>query len=201
MTVFMLFINYADVTCKVEILFLLLKKLTLMNFQTMNKQRKFVLIAAAAGIISMFLPWISISMFGASESVNGMHDKGILVFICFAASGIIAYLGDQTKNLDKTMWTVTLLAGVIALLFTIWFYSQATGSIMGSSLIGFGVYIAGLASIGIIAAAYMFRSPTDNIKDGFNSIKKDLENKLGNTGNTNTGTTTRDDTHTPNPPL
>ena len=31
-----------------------------MNFQTMNKQRKFVLIAAAVGVISMFLPWISI---------------------------------------------------------------------------------------------------------------------------------------------
>ena len=33
-----------------------------MNFQTMNKQRKFVLIAAAIGVISMFLPWISISI-------------------------------------------------------------------------------------------------------------------------------------------
>ena len=85
-----------------------------MNFQTMNKQRKFVLIAAAIGVISMFLPWISVSVLGYSQSVNGMHDKGILVFLCFAASGIIAYLGDQTKNLDKTMWTVTLLAGAIA---------------------------------------------------------------------------------------
>ena len=159
----------------------------------MNKQRKFVLIAAAVGVISMFLPWVSISMFGASESVNGMHDKGILVFICFAASGIIAYMGDQTKNLDKTMWTVTLLAGAIALLFIIWFYSEATGSIMGSSLIGFGVYIAGIASLGILAAAYMFRSPTDNIKDGFNSVKKDIESKMNSSGNTNSG----DDTNKP----
>lgn len=37
-----------------------------MNFQTMNKQRKFVLIPAAAGIISMFLPWVRISVFGFS---------------------------------------------------------------------------------------------------------------------------------------
>lgn len=155
-----------------------------MNFQTMSKQRKFVLISAAVGFISMFLPWISVSMMGYSQSVNGMHDKGILVFLCFVASGVIAYLGDQTKNLDKTMWAVTLLAGAIALLFTIWFYSQASGSILGSSFIGFGVYIAAIASIGILASAYMFRSPTDNLKDGFNSMKKDIEGKIGNTGNT-----------------
>ncbi len=152
-----------------------------MNFQTMSKQRKFVLISAAVGFISMFLPWMSVSMLGYSQSVNGMHDKGILIFLCFVASGGIAYLGDQTKNLDKTMWAVTLLAGAIALIFTIWYYSEASGSIMGTSFIGFGVYIAAIASIGILASAYMFRSPNDNLKDGFNSMKKDIESKIGNT--------------------
>lgn len=155
-----------------------------MNFQTMNKQRKFVLISAAVGFISMFLPWVSISMLGYSQSVNGMHDKGILVFICFVVSGVIAYLGDQTKNLDKTMWSVTLLAGAIALLVIIWFYSQISSSFMGSSMTGFGIYISALAAIGILASAYMFRSPGDNIKDGFNSMKNDIESKIGNTGNT-----------------
>ena len=152
-----------------------------MNFQTMNKQRKFVLISAAVGFISMFLPWVSVSMLGYSQSVNGMHGKGTLVFICFVVSGVIAWLGDQTKNLDKTMWTVTLLAGAIALLFTILFYSDASGSVMGSAFIGFGVYIAAIASIGILASAYLFRSPTDNLKDGFNSVKNDIESKIGNT--------------------
>ena len=167
-----------------------------MNFQTMSKQRKFVLISSAVGFISMFLPWISISMFGYSQSVNGMHDKGIIVFICFVASGVIAYLGDQTKNLEKTMWTVTLLAGAIALLFIIWFYSQATGSVMGASMVGFGIYIAALASIGILVSAYMFRSPTDNIKDGFDSLKKEIENKIGS----NTGSGTPPPPPPPTPP-
>ncbi|MDP4283281.1 MAG: hypothetical protein Q8891_02580 [Bacteroidota bacterium] len=153
-----------------------------MNFQTMSKQRKFVLISAAIGFISMFLPWVSISMFGYSQSVNGMHGKGIIVFLCFVTSGVIAYSGDQTKNLEKTMWTVALLSGAVALLFIIWFYSQANGSIMGVSMIGFGMYIAALASIGILVSTYIFKSPTDNIKDGFDSLKKDVENKIGNTG-------------------
>ena len=92
-----------------------------MNFQTMSKQRKFILIAAAAGIISMFLPWVSISLFGYTQSVNGMHDIGILVFLCFLASAAIAYLGDQTKNLDKNMWGIVLAAGAIAILSIIYF--------------------------------------------------------------------------------
>ncbi len=178
-----------------------------MNFQTMSKQRKFVLIAAAVGVVSMFMPWISLSVLGFSQTVNGMHDKGILVFLCFAASGIIAYLGDQTKNLDKTMWAVTLIAGALALLMVIWFYFQATGdgNVFGGSFIGFGLYISGIAALGILIAAYMFRSPTDNIKDGFNSIKKDLETKMHNTGNTAGNITNRDETinnpGNPTPPL
>lgn len=176
-----------------------------MNFQTMNKQRKFVLIASAIGIISMFLPWISVSVFGYSQSVNGMHDKGILVFLCFAASGIIAYLGDQTKNLDKTMWGITLIAGALALLLIIWFYFQASDSYMGASFVGFGLYISALASLGILISAYVFRSPTDNLKDTFNTMKKNIESKINTENKTTTSTTTTDNgssniTNT-NPPL
>ena len=116
-----------------------------MNFQTMNKQRKFVLIAAAVGIISMFLPWISFFGF----SINGMHGSGIVVFLCFAVSGIIALLGDQTKNLEKTMWGITLIAGAIALLIILYFLidsgnNNPFGSVTGFS---FGFYLSGLAAI------------------------------------------------------
>ena len=155
-----------------------------MNFQTMNKQRKFVLIAAAIGIISMFLPWISFFGF----NINGMHGSGILVFLCFVVSGIIALPGDQTKNLDKTMWGITLIAGAIALLIILYFLIDSSGqsNIFGSVTgFGFGFYLSGLAAIGILASAYLFRSPTDNLKDSFNGLKKNLENKMGNTGRYN----------------
>ncbi len=155
-----------------------------MNFNLMSKQRKFLLISSAVGFISMFLPWVSISMFGYTQSANGMHKEGIIVFICFVVAGIIAYIDDQKKNLDKTMWTVTLLAGVIALLFTFWYYSEITNSLMGSAFVGFGLYIAAIAAIGIMVSAYLFKTPTDNLKEGFDSLKEGLKNKLGNTGNT-----------------
>ncbi len=149
-----------------------------MNFQTMNKQRKFVLIFAAAGVISMFLPWIPVSLFGYSQTQNGMHDVGVLTFLCFVVISVITYLGDQSKNFDKTMWPVVLIAGTVAILSIIWFYSKANDSIMGSSLIGFGLYIAAIAAIGILASAYMFRSATDNLKDSFTNLKNELENKI-----------------------
>lgn len=162
-----------------------------MNFQTMNKQRKLVLVAAAVGIISMFLPWISISLFGYTQNENGMHGIGVLIFICFLASAGLAYLGDQTKNLDRSSWGIVLAAGAIALISTISFYFKASDSIMGNSLVGFGLYIGGLASIGVLAAAYIFRSPDDSLKDTFDSVKKNIESKMNSQANSATkgGTT------------
>jgi hypothetical protein len=53
-----------------------------MDFKTMSKQRKFILIASSVGIIAMFLPWIDVIMINQ----NGLHGKGIVVFLCFIAS-------------------------------------------------------------------------------------------------------------------
>jgi hypothetical protein len=120
-----------------------------------------------------------------------MHDKEIIVFLCFVVAGIIAYIGNQTVNLDKTKWTVTLIAGALALLFIIWFYSQANSTIMGPSLVGYGLYLAAIAAIGILISAYAFRSPDDNLKDGFDSLKSSFSNRINKPGNvTNTTTTT-----------
>jgi amino acid transporter len=154
-----------------------------MNFQTMNKQRKFVLIAAAVGVISMFLPWISFFGF----NINGMHGSGILVFLCFVVSGIIALLGDQTKNLEKTMWGITLIAGALALLVILYFLIDSSGSnnILGSVTgFSFGFYLSGLAAIAVLLSAYLLRSPTDTLKDSFNSMKKNIETKMHTPGDT-----------------
>lgn len=172
-----------------------------MNFQTMTKQRKFILIASAAGVISMFLPWVSISLFGYTQSVNGMHDIGILVFLCFLASAAIAYLGDQTKNLDRNMWGIVLAAGAIALLSIIYFYFKMSESIMGSSFVGFGLYISGISALGVLGSAYLLRSPTDNIRDSFNNIKKDIESRMSSTDKSNDTIKPNDNSNIPNTPV
>jgi uncharacterized protein YacL len=150
-----------------------------MNFQTMNKQRKFILIAAVVGIIAMFLPWMTISFFGFGSSINGMHGSGILVFLCFIVAGVVAYLGDQTKTLEKTFWFVALICGALATLVMLWFLIDIMGGV-GMSFLSIGFYLAILASIGTLASAYLFRSPTDSIKSGFDSLKNDIEQKTKN---------------------
>jgi len=143
-----------------------------MNFQAMNKQRKFILIAAAVGFISMFLPWFDMIV----ASINGMHDKGILVFICFVIAGVVAYLGDQTKSLEKTSWFIALVCGALATLLMVWFLVESS-DYSGMSFLGFGFYLALLSAIGVLASTYLFRSPGDDIKSGFDSLKDKIEQK------------------------
>ena len=51
---------------------------------------------------------------------------------------------------------------------------------MGSFL-SFGVYLAGLAALGVTLSTFLLRSPTDTIKDSFESLKKDINNKIKTT--------------------
>lgn len=139
-----------------------------MNFETMSKQRKMILIAAAVGVIAMFLPWWSISMgiFGGG-SVNGMHNEGIVVFLCFAGAGVLSLLGNQSKNLDSTNWMLTLVAGAIAALITILTFLNTPP--LGDR--GFGLYIALIAAVAVIAFAYINRSAGESVQSGFDSLK------------------------------
>jgi NADH:ubiquinone oxidoreductase subunit 6 (subunit J) len=152
-----------------------------MNFQLLNKQRKMILIAAAVGLISVFLPWIKLSagMFGqevVSESVNGFHGWGILAFLAFAVACVISLLGDQTKTLDKTMWIVALAGGAVALISVVisLLNSPAGEAMLADIKFGFGIWIALAASLGTIGAAWMFKNPEDTLKDGFESLKKSV---------------------------
>jgi peptidoglycan/LPS O-acetylase OafA/YrhL len=139
-----------------------------MNFETMSNQRKMILIAAAVGVIATFLPWFSISvpMLG-SHSVSGMNDWGILCLLCFLAAGALAFLGNQTTNLDQKNWMLVLIAGGIAVLITIIkLLNPPLG--LGRS---FGLFIATAAAIGVVAFAYMHRSAGDSFQSGFDSLK------------------------------
>src|SRR5215207_8491815 len=161
-----------------------------MNFETMSKQRKMILIAAAVGEISMFLPWVSI----LGYSVSGMHGAGILVFLCFLAAGFLAFSGDQTTNLNKMNWMLTLVAGGIALLIMIINFIDGLSAI---SLFSFGFWGALAASIGIVAFAYMYRSASDSLQSGFDTLKSGFNNNASTTHTGTTTTSTTNVTHTP----
>lgn len=158
-----------------------------------------ILIAAAVGVICMFLPWVSISIpfLGQSASVNGMHDSGILVFLCLLAAGAIAFMGDQTTNLNKTNWMLIIIAGgLAALIMVIKFF----GNMDALDFIGIGFYGVLAASLAIVAFTFMNRSASDSLQGGFDSLKGEMNRRM-NTPNTSstTGTmpTTTPVSHTP----
>ena len=162
-----------------------------MNFQTLSKQRKMILIAAAVGVIAMFLPWWSISLgvFGGG-SINGMHNEGLLIFLCFVAAGVLSIMGDQTKNLSPANWMSVLLAGGLATLITLITFLNALE--IGNR--GVGLYLALLAAIGIIALAYLHRSAGDTLQSGFEALKNKFSGQPAKTdaaSHTTTTTTTK----------
>lgn len=153
-----------------------------MNFQTINIQRKLMLIAGALGIISVFLPWISVSMMGMSNSLSGFRGTGIVVFLAFAASIIIALTGDQSKTLDSKMWLAALAAGVIALLFTIISFGTISNEFgEGFGIVdanyGVGIYLALIAAMGITAAAWLYRNPEYNIQKSIAGFKEEFSSR------------------------
>lgn len=149
-----------------------------MNFQTLNKQRKFILIACVLGIISVFLPWVSISMFGLSESINGFRGWGIVVFFAFIIAAAISLLGNQTQTLEKNYWLASLACGAAALLSIVIALFSSSGMGPGIGIIdagiGFGIWIAIAASAGVLLFSWIYKNPADNLKESFEGLKKSI---------------------------
>jgi hypothetical protein len=160
-----------------------------MNFQAMHKQRKFVLIAALAGVISIFLPWISTSGLFAGFNVNGFSGGGVIVFITFIVAGAVAFMGDQTKPMEKNMWLIALVAAGVGFLFCVIRFSQISGNALGIVSPGYGLFIAAAASLAALVSAWLFRTPGDTLQSGFDSLKKNISNATSNTGAAPTNTT------------
>ena len=152
-----------------------------------------MLIAAAIGVVCMFLPWVSFLGF----SVNGMHGSGVLVFLCFLVAGAMAFIGDQTKNLPPTNWMIALIASGIAAIIMVINFFDATNAL---GALSFGFYGAVAAAVALLVFTFMYRSATDSLQSGFDNLKKSFESKTATThtgGATPTTTSTTNVSHTP----
>jgi hypothetical protein len=150
-----------------------------MDFQKMNSQRKLIMVAAIVGVISVFLPWVTIPFF--DQSINGFRSTGIIVFLAFIAAGGISLIGDQSNKLDKTMWLAALGVGAIAVIFTLISFGSFADS-SGLTGNGFGIWLALIASIGIVASAWFYKNPQDNIMSSLESLKKNAPSAGSTTG-------------------
>ncbi|MGN6250172.1 MAG: hypothetical protein ACTHNG_17600 [Ginsengibacter sp.] len=150
-----------------------------MNFQTINRQRKFILISAAIGVISVFLPWISLSIFGSTESRNGFHGLGILAFILFLSVAIITLIGNQAQPLEKNqsfLLTVSGGIGLLSVVIKITSFSNTTNGDLGLpyARLGAGIWLCLASSASIILFAWLFKNPSHNMKNGYKGLKRSI---------------------------
>ena len=128
-----------------------------MQFPTPHNQRILVFTAALAGTVSLFLPWIKVSLFGFSKLENGLHGIGILVFSLFIATLLLSLVGDKKKTMDPLILGVNMVASAGALCGTLIFFYKASDSGLGISCVQFGLYVAALSAIAALIFAYCYR--------------------------------------------
>ncbi|MDR3133075.1 MAG: hypothetical protein LBU42_03520 [Prevotellaceae bacterium] len=79
----------------------------------MNKQRLAILIVAAIGVFSSFLPWLSVPFVG---TVNGIKGDGWIVLLLFAIPLVISLLKDRTQPLKGgLLWGAVIAGGLAAI--------------------------------------------------------------------------------------
>lgn len=144
----------------------------------MHKQRLFITVGAAIGIISAFLAWISISFLGRSVSFSGISsDAGSGGFITLglsaAAIAIVMTQGDRSKELDaKLKKAVAGIGGAIILYMLYYMFIRMEGNI---GFLGIGGWLTLLAGIGILAVPFVIKGDGGFEMPNKDTIKADLE--------------------------
>ncbi len=149
-----------------------------MDFATLHKQRKFIMIAALIGAIGTFLNWFtypSIAIFNTSTGGGGIKGTsfgaGTFTLIGLLACGVLAYLGNQKEHLAKNTWLVVLGASALATILCAIKLIQSSD--YGGS-IGIGLIISMVGAVATVAAAFIYKNPTDDLKQSLNDIKKQV---------------------------
>ncbi len=135
----------------------------------MHKQRLFIVIAGAVGVLSAFLPWARVSLFGFSTSVNGIDggDGWLSLALFGAAIGLVLVTGDKKLVLEGTMKKAVAGIGAGAAAFMLIELLR-----IGFQFASFGVYFSLLAGVAVMAVPFVIKGdgsmqmPTkDSIKD------------------------------------
>ncbi len=135
----------------------------------MHKQRLFIVIAGAVGVLSAFLPWARVSLFGFSASVNGIDGGGgwLSLALFGAAIGLVLATGDRKLVLGGTMKKAVAGIGAGAAAFMLIELLR-----IGFQFASFGVYFSLLAGVAVMAVPFVIKGdgsmqmPTkDSIKD------------------------------------
>lgn len=135
----------------------------------MHKQRLFIVVAGAVGVLSAFLPWARVSMFGFSTSASGIDggDGWLSLALFGAAIGLALTNGDKKLVLEGTMKKAVAGIGAGVTAFMLIELLR-----IGFDFASFGVYLSILAGAAVMAIPFVIKGdgsmqmPTkDSIKD------------------------------------
>lgn len=126
----------------------------------MHFQRMSIIIAAAAGMLGTFLPWVNIPILG---SYNGTRGDGWITFVLFALIVFLAIVGNRQHVLKGLHFFITMLFSVAAGGFGLWKIIDFQTSIgssasdnaltraVGSAVsVGFGLYLIVIAGLAVL---------------------------------------------------
>jgi len=136
-------------------------------------QKKYLVIAAAAGIIASFLPWASISGI-INQSVNGLDGDGKLTIVLFAVAGYFVIKGNKNEELSGNAFYIVIGAFGLAGLIGLYDWSNMTEKLksihetnskfgLKKSLfafevkIGLGLYLTAIAGVAGVAVPFLFK--------------------------------------------
>jgi len=77
----------------------------------MHRQRSGVAIAAGAGVIASFLPWVHAPIIG---SINGIQGDGQITLVLFAIALLLALLGNRAASMSSWLQVGAILSAGLA---------------------------------------------------------------------------------------
>lgn len=141
----------------------------------MHKQRLFIAIAGAIGVVSAFLPWASVSFGPFSTSVSGTQggDGWVSLAIFAAAIGISAAAGDKNSELDAKMKKAVAGIGGAAVAFMAYELISILGAGFGAS-VGIGIWLSLVAGLGVLVVPFAVKGDGSFEMPNKESVTADL---------------------------
>jgi hypothetical protein len=131
-------------------------------------QKKYMLIAAAIGVIAVFLPWATVKSGMLNFSANGLDGDGVITLILFSIVGYLIFRNDKTEELSgNNLYLVVGGFGICALI-GIYDWSNASNSFpavsnqLVSVNIGIGLYLTALSGIAGAVIPFVLKNKENN---------------------------------------
>lgn len=113
-----------------------------------HKQKLYALIAAGVALISLFLPWATVSFGGyGAGSVNGLRGEGLISLLGVGGVAAACFMGDKAKVLEGNFKNIALGGFGAIIAGALIAFISVSGKGKGIVKPGFGIYIAILVGI------------------------------------------------------